>query len=197
MLEEPRTHPPGTALVRRARTPDVPQIKAIVDTYAGAGRHMLAKELVTLYENVQDFRVAELDGEVIGCGAVHVLWADLGEVRTVAVRLDRRGHHYGDGILTALISQARKLGLSRLFALTFHTAFFGHATQAVPGRPGVSNGVRDRVLDHGESLRRLLLRVVTARSGHGGSDGGGADDRDCGRDDDDDGNWLTHKAPRS
>ncbi len=72
-------------VVRRARTADVPAIKAIVDIYAGSGRKLLAKELVTLYEDVQDFQVAELDGEVVGCGALHVLWADLGEVRTLAV----------------------------------------------------------------------------------------------------------------
>lgn len=136
MLEEPRLRLAGPVLVRRARTPDVPAIKAIVDTYAGAGRHMLAKELVTLYENVQDFRVAELDGEVIGCGAVHVLWADLGEVRTLAVHADRRGNRYGDDILTALISQARKLGLSRLFALTFQTGFFArHGFVEIDGSP--------------------------------------------------------------
>jgi amino-acid N-acetyltransferase len=136
MLEKPQVRPAAEVLVRRARTPDVPAIKAIVDSYAGDGRHMLAKELVTLYENVQDFRVAELDGEVIGCGAVHVLWADLGEVRTVAVRPDRRGNHYGDGILGALVSQARKLGLSRLFALTFQTAFFArHGFVEIEGSP--------------------------------------------------------------
>jgi amino-acid N-acetyltransferase len=136
MLEEPQVRPALDVLVRRARTPDVPAIKAIVDSYAGDGRHMLAKELVTLYENVQDFRVAELDGEVIGCGSVHVLWADLGEIRTVAVRSDRRGNHYGDGILSALVSQARKLGLSRLFALTFQTAFFArHGFVEIEGSP--------------------------------------------------------------
>ena len=136
MLDERSGPPLITPLVRRARTPDLPQIKAIVDTYAGAGRHMLAKELVTLYENVQDFRVAELDGQVIGCGAVHVLWADLGEIRTVAVRSDRRGNHYGDAILAALVSQARKLGLSRLFALTFQTAFFArHGFVEIEGSP--------------------------------------------------------------
>ncbi|HEX3336645.1 MAG TPA: N-acetylglutamate synthase, partial [Jatrophihabitans sp.] len=72
-------------VVRRARTADVPAIKSIVDIYAGSGRKLLAKELVTLYEDVQDFLVAELDGQVVGCGALHVLWADLGEVRTLAV----------------------------------------------------------------------------------------------------------------
>ena len=71
-------------IIRRARTSDVPSIKALVDIYSGSGRKLLAKELVSLYEDVQDFRVAEIDGRVVGCGALHVLWADLGEVRTLA-----------------------------------------------------------------------------------------------------------------
>ncbi len=75
--------PPDGLVVRRARTSDVPAIKALVDIYSG--RILLEKNLVTLYEGVQEFWVAELDGELIGCGALHVLWADLGEVRTVAV----------------------------------------------------------------------------------------------------------------
>jgi amino-acid N-acetyltransferase len=114
-------------IVRRARTADVPAIKSIVDLYAGSGRRLLAKELVTLYEDVQDFKVAERDGEVVGCGALHVLWADLGEIRTVAVRPDLVGHGIGRLVLDALIDTARELGLSRLFALTFQTDFFGRA----------------------------------------------------------------------
>jgi amino-acid N-acetyltransferase len=116
-----------SAVVRRARTPDVPAIKSIVDIYAGSGRKLLAKELVTLYEDVQDFLVADLDGEVVGCGALHVLWADLGEVRTLAVRPDCANARIGRLILDALITNARQLGLSRLFALTFHTDFFARA----------------------------------------------------------------------
>jgi amino-acid N-acetyltransferase len=114
-------------VVRRARTADVAAIKAIVDIYAGSGRKLLAKELVTLYEDVQDFLVAELDGVVVGCGALHVLWADLGEVRTLAVHPDHAGARIGRQVLDALIATARELGLSRLFALTFHTGFFGRA----------------------------------------------------------------------
>ena len=114
-------------LVRRARTADVPAIKAIVDIYAGSGRKLLAKELVTLYEDVQDFQVAEVDGRVVGCGAMHVLWADLGEVRTLAVHPDHLQDGIGRAILESLIATARELGLSRLFALTFHTGFFGRA----------------------------------------------------------------------
>jgi amino-acid N-acetyltransferase len=112
-------------LVRRARTADVPAIKSLVDLYAGSGRKLLAKELVALYEDVQDFRVAEVDGVVVACGALHVIWADLGEIRTLAVHPDQRGHGIGGLVLDALVATARELGLSRLFALTFHTGFFG------------------------------------------------------------------------
>jgi amino-acid N-acetyltransferase len=114
-------------VVRRARTPDVPAIKAIVDVYAGSGRKLLAKELVTLYEDVQDFLVAEQDGVVVGCGALHVLWSDLGEVRTLAVHPEHVNARIGKLILDRLIETARELGLSRLFALTFHTDFFARA----------------------------------------------------------------------
>lgn len=123
-------------LVRRARTADVPAMKAIVDIYAGSGRKLLAKELVTLYEDVQDFLVAEVDGAVIGCGALHVLWADLGEVRTLAVHPEHTKGRIGRLLLDALIATARELGLSRLFALTFHTDFFGRAGFiAIDGTP--------------------------------------------------------------
>jgi amino-acid N-acetyltransferase len=123
-------------VVRRARTADVPAMKAIVDIYAGSGRKLLAKELVTLYEDVQDFLVAESAGVVVGCGALHVLWADLGEVRTLAVHPDHTKSRIGRLLLDALIATARELGLSRLFALTFHTDFFGRAGFiAIDGTP--------------------------------------------------------------
>ena len=123
-------------IVRRARTADVPAIKALVDVYAGAGRKLLAKELVALYEDVQDFRVAELDGEVVACGALHVLWADLGEVRTLAVHPDHVGRRIGADVLDALLDTARELGLSRIFALTFHTDFFSrHGFVEIEGTP--------------------------------------------------------------
>ncbi|HEY2271219.1 MAG TPA: amino-acid N-acetyltransferase [Jatrophihabitantaceae bacterium] len=123
-------------LVRRARTSDVPEMKALVDIYAGSGRKLLAKELVTLYEDIPDFRVAEVDGAVVACGAVHVLWADLGEIRTLAVHPDHRGHGIGAMVLGELVSTALDLGLSRLFALTFHTTFFArHGFVEIEGTP--------------------------------------------------------------
>ena len=111
-------------------------MKALIDIYAGSGQKLLAKELVTLYEDVQDFLVAEQDGTLVGCGALHVLWADLGEVRTLAVHPDHTKARVGQAILEALITTARELGLSRLFALTFHTEFFGRAGfVAIDGAP--------------------------------------------------------------
>ncbi|HET6257720.1 MAG TPA: amino-acid N-acetyltransferase [Pseudonocardia sp.] len=114
----------ATVAVRRARTADVTTIKQLVDSYAG--RVLLAKEIVTLYESVQEFLVAELDGEVVGCGALHVLWQDLGEIRTVAVYPRVVGRGVGHALVTALIANARELGLRRLFVLTFEKQFFAH-----------------------------------------------------------------------
>jgi amino-acid N-acetyltransferase len=120
--------------VRRARTADVTTIKSLVDGYAG--RVLLAKEIITLYESVQEFLVAELDGEVVGCGALHVLWADLGEIRTVAVHPSALGRGVGHAIVAALIENARALGLERLFVLTFEKHFFGrHGFAEIDGTP--------------------------------------------------------------
>jgi amino-acid N-acetyltransferase len=128
-------HPAGQVVIRRARTGDIPAIKALVDTYTGQ-RMLLAKDTVTLYESVQEFRVAELAGTVVGCGAVHVLWEDLGEIRTLAVSPERRGHGVGDLLLAELVAGARELGLQRLFALTFQTRFFArHGFVEIHGTP--------------------------------------------------------------
>ena len=120
--------------MRRARTADVTMIKSLVDGYAG--RVLLAKEIVTLYESVQEFLVAEVDGEVVGCGALHVLWADLGEIRTVAVHPGALGRGVGHAIVAGLIENARELGLARLFVLTFEKHFFGgHGFVEIDGTP--------------------------------------------------------------
>jgi amino-acid N-acetyltransferase len=124
-----------SALIRPARTSDIKTIRTIIDLYA-LQRRVLAKETVMLYEDVQEFFVAEIDGKVIGCGALHVLWEDLGEVRTVAVLEEHRGKKIGHQILTAIIERARGLGLRRLFCLTFETNFFGgHGFKEIQGAP--------------------------------------------------------------
>lgn len=112
--------------VRQARTVDVRGIHALVEPLVQE-RILLGKELVVFFESVQEFSVAIDDdsGEVIGCGALHVLWEDLGEVRTLAVQERWRGTGVGHEIYERLEQQARELGLRRLFCLTFETEFFG------------------------------------------------------------------------
>jgi amino-acid N-acetyltransferase len=111
--------------IRRARTADVRGIRRLVDLYSQP-RLMLSKATVALYEDVQEFRVAERvgDGEIVGCGALHVMWEDLAEVRTVAVDPECRGHKIGHRIVTDLLAAGRELGVRRVFVLTFEVEFF-------------------------------------------------------------------------
>ncbi|NGP06209.1 amino-acid N-acetyltransferase [Rhodococcus sp. 14C212] len=121
-------------LVRRARTGDIPEIKRLVDIYSG--KILLEKNLVTLYESVQEFWVAETPGTVVGCGALHVLWSDLGEIRTVAVDPRVKGRGVGHLVVSRLIDVARELELERLFVLTFEVEFFGrHGFTEIDGTP--------------------------------------------------------------
>ena len=158
--------------IRNARTADVPGIASFVNAYAQE-RILLAKERVTLYEDIQEFRVAEAvwpgqgtgatdRRELIGCGALHVMWEDLAEIRTVAVASAWRGHGVGRLILEALLEQARGLGVRRLFCLTFEVDFFARqGFHAVDGTP-VSNEVFAqllRSLDEGVAEFLDLARV--------------------------------------
>ncbi|MEV4757431.1 amino-acid N-acetyltransferase [Micromonospora sp. NPDC049559] len=113
-------------VIRRARTSDVRGIRDLVDLYT-SGRRLLSKATVTLFEDVQEFWVAVRpdDGTVVGCGALHVMWEDLAEIRTVAVHPDCRGMKVGHRIVAELLDTARELGVSRVFVLTFETGFFG------------------------------------------------------------------------
>ncbi len=116
---------PTTFTVRRARTSDVRAIQGLVEPLVQR-RILLGKDLVVFYEAVQEFRVAETpDGELIGCGALHVMWQDLGEVRTLAAADDWRHRGVGHAILERIEADAIELGLTRLFCLTFETHFFG------------------------------------------------------------------------
>lgn len=111
--------------IRRAITSDVRGIRRLIDTYS-VERRLLSKATVALFESVQEFWVAAgQDGEIVGCGAIHVMWDDLAEIRTVAVDPAARGQKIGHRIVTELLGVAAALGVSRVFCLTFETAFFG------------------------------------------------------------------------
>lgn len=112
-----------TTQVRRARVADVVGIQRLVNRFAERGE-MLPRALHELYEHIRDFVVIEEDGEVVGCAALHVNWANLAEVKSVAVdeRCRRRG--FGRMLIEALIADARELGIAGLFCLTEQPAFF-------------------------------------------------------------------------
>jgi amino-acid N-acetyltransferase len=134
--------------IRRARTPDVRHIRRLVDTYGGPGRRLLEKSTVNLYEDVQEFWVADAPelGGVIGCGALHVMWEDLAEVRTVAIDPECRGMGIGHQIVSSLLATARELGVRRVFCLTFEVEFFArHGFREIQGTP-VSPAVYEELL---------------------------------------------------
>ena len=122
-------------VIRPAKTKDVKAIRKLVDTYAAPGQ-MLTKETVTLYESVQEFIVAEQDEVLVGCGALHILWEDLAEVRTVAVQEGLHKQGIGHQILESIIERAREVGVEKIFCLTFQTEFFGrHGFEVIEGTP--------------------------------------------------------------
>ncbi|WP_030679883.1 amino-acid N-acetyltransferase [Streptomyces sp. NRRL B-1347] len=124
-----RDSAPNAVSVRRARTTDVPAVRSLLDSYARRGV-LLDKATVTLYEDIQEFWVAERGGgngkagTVVGCGALHVMWEDLAEVRTLAVNPEVKGAGVGHQLLGKLLRTARWLGVRRVFCLTFEVDFF-------------------------------------------------------------------------
>lgn len=110
--------------VRPARTSDVAYVQHLIEPLVQR-RILLGKDAVVFYEAIQEFRIAEDDdGQPIGCGALHVMWQDLAEVRTLAVVPEWLHHGVGHALLERLETDAATLGLSRLFCLTFEVDFF-------------------------------------------------------------------------
>lgn len=109
--------------IRPALPEDVQAIAALVEPYVQR-RILLGKDLVDFYEAVQEFLVADLEGRIVGCGALHVMWEHLAEVRTLAVCESVLGRGVGHRLLVSLMDRARELRLSELFCLTFEVDFF-------------------------------------------------------------------------
>ncbi len=149
--------PPASLTVRPALPADVRTIRDLVEPYASE-RILLAKEMVGYYESVQEFLVAETDdGEVVGCGALHVLWDDLAEVRTLAVAPAWRGRGVGHALLEGLLARARTLGLRRLFCLTFEVAFFrSHGFAVIEGTPVPTDVYAELLRSHDDGVAEFL-----------------------------------------
>jgi amino-acid N-acetyltransferase len=147
---------PADITVRRARTADVKAIRGFVDAYAPA-RKLLNKPTVTLYEDVQEFWVAERADAVVGCGALHVMWEDLAEIRTLAVAPAMRGKGIGHLLLEHLFSTARELGVRRLFCLTFEVEFFAsHGFAEIDGSPVAPDVFEELLRSYDEGIAEFL-----------------------------------------
>jgi amino-acid N-acetyltransferase len=143
--------------VRPAVTSDVLAIRDLVENYAGDGPRLLRKNTVTLYEDVQEFYVAELDGKIVGCGALHVMWHDLGEIRTVAVDPAYKGQGIGSKLLDSLTHRASDLGITKLFCLTFETKFFtSHGFEQIQESPVDASTYAELLLSGDQGVAEFL-----------------------------------------
>jgi amino-acid N-acetyltransferase len=109
--------------LRKARISDIPQVHGLVNAFAAQGE-MLGRSLSELYEGLRDFYVLDQGGSIIGCCALHINWEDLAEVRSLAVREDLRGEGLGKALVHACLEEARQLGITRVYALTYRAGFF-------------------------------------------------------------------------
>lgn len=109
--------------VQRAAVTDVRAIHELVNGFARRGE-MLPRTMAEIYESLRDFSVVRQSDQVVACGALHVLWEDLGEIRSLAVREDHQGQGLGVLLVRAHLQEARELGLRTVFALTYRPEFF-------------------------------------------------------------------------
>lgn len=109
--------------IRKAIPRDVKSIKNLIDSYAKQNL-LLPRSLSDLYENIRDFLVAEENGKIVGCVALHIVWEDLAEVRSLAVEKEKQHKNIGSKLLKAALKEAKKLGVGKVFTLTFVPGFF-------------------------------------------------------------------------
>ncbi len=109
--------------VRNAKVADARDIAALINQYAEQDK-MLFRSLADIYENLQTFMLVEAEGRLVGCCALEVVWADLAEIKSLAVDQQFMNMGVGRMLVGAAAEQAKKLGLPRIFALTLTPAFF-------------------------------------------------------------------------
>ncbi|MGC2062065.1 MAG: N-acetyltransferase [Thermodesulfovibrionales bacterium] len=109
--------------IRKATITDVKDIQKLVNEFARR-EEMIPRSINELYENLRDFFVAENDNGITGVCALHVLWDDLAEIRSLAVHKESQGAGIGSGLVRRCLADAKKLGISRVFALTYRPTFF-------------------------------------------------------------------------
>ena len=109
--------------VRSAKIDDAKAIYSLINSYAERDK-MLFRSMADIYENLQTFTVAELNGNVVGCLSLQVIWSDLAEIKSLAVNKENIGARVGKALVAAATEQAGQLGITRIFALTLNPDFF-------------------------------------------------------------------------
>lgn len=109
--------------IRKALISDVKQVQRLVNEFAKK-EEMLPRSLNDLYENIRDLFVYEDKGQVSGACALHILWDDLAEIRSLAVSRELQGRGIGKQLLKTCLKEAKQLGIKRVFALTYQPEFF-------------------------------------------------------------------------
>ncbi len=113
-------------MIRKAKIADVVEIQSMLRDFAAEGA-LLPRSLSELYTTLRDMVVYEDEtGRVAGCCGLHIIWSDLAEIRSLAVRKSARRHGIGGKLVQECIAEAKALGISKLFALTYAVEFFGH-----------------------------------------------------------------------
>lgn len=111
------------AHIRPARLSDVPQISELVAYYARQ-RDLLPRPVADIYQSIREWMVAEIDGQVVACASLLIMWGDLAEVRSLAVKPGFQGRGIGQAVVRALIEDARRMGIPTVFCLTRAVKFF-------------------------------------------------------------------------
>ncbi len=110
-------------MIRKAKLSDMKIIHRLIAEQAKSG-HILARAISDLYSQVRDFSVLEESGEMIGCGSLHIVWEDLAEIRSLAVKTSHQGQRFGTQLIEALLEEARGMGIRRVFVLTYRQRLF-------------------------------------------------------------------------
>ncbi len=110
-------------VLRKAKPKDMVRVHELINLYAKEGL-LLPVSLNSLYDNVRDFWVFEVDGKIVGCSALHITWEDLAEIRSLAVEPSFRGKGIGKKLVEACLEEARSLEIKRVFVLTYQVEFF-------------------------------------------------------------------------
>ena len=109
--------------VEKARISDADQMHQLINHFADNGE-MLPRPLSEIYDNIRDYFVVRQGKQVIGCAALHIMWSDLAEIKSVAVADNSQQEGIGSRLVEACLKEAKELGIPTVFCLTYKPAFF-------------------------------------------------------------------------